>query len=242
MLTKKVLIAVGLVCVLAPAAFAVMKDGGPVSHVPKSVRASAEVLIASLQQFLARRDEPGDARIPAHFGPMSKGKTPFTRLARAKMIDRRIARFLEHGMELNEFGPSSPIGDGAEPGYASMGDPEQQAGGSSSGVGGGSYSSARGGSGPRFARASGRGLAGGSGTSWAGSGPAAPGGAGTGGAELPGGVGGSASEATTAELLLEDQVADDNVLSMPVPASLWMLIGAMAGLGALGYRRGVASS
>jgi hypothetical protein len=33
----------------------------------------------------------------------------------------------------------------------------------------------------------------------------------------------------------------DEVMAMPLPASVWMLMAAVAGLGVLGYRRGASS-
>lgn len=224
MLAKKILIAAGVVCVIAPAALAVMKDSGGAYGVPDRVSAPVEALIRDLQRLISSSDL-GEGRTPAHFERTGETKIPFARLARAKAMYPGIAEFLEYGIEdLGNLSSSAAVAETGSPGYAPLGTlEEQQAAELTSGVGGGSSSGA---GGSPFPLPS------------VGSGPAAAGGAG-----FPGGAGGSAPGETTAELLLEEQVVDDaTLLSMPVPASLWMLIGAMAGLCALGYRRGVASS
>jgi hypothetical protein len=245
MAVKKVLAAVGLVCIVAPAALAMMNS----SSARGSGSPGSQVAVSNIvQQFAAlwKNNEQEESRLPAHAGP-GTSNLPF-RLAH--VIDQRLAN--SAWLKLPGQEPGEPATSGA--GMGAVGpiggpigqtetrqDTNRLAAMSTNGGHGARNASF---SGVGGVGSGGRGSGGGSG-----GGGSAGGASGSGGSGLDGVPAGSVDQPegltqVLPELLREleeqhaappagvlaDAPSDRPVAVIPLPASVWMLLASFAGL------------
>lgn len=227
MATKKVLAAVGLVCVITPAALAAMSKGGHSYTGYEDVKQAFSNLLG-LYTVLDGAGDAGEARILERNGPHGGISRPAFRPA-----NLLLPKFAELGPFELRFTNGDP--------FATVMLDESviaRAMAVTSGpvtTGGTAAGSAAGQSDADHGSTAG---AGGSGVT---DGTAGLGGATAGGVSGGGGGGGELDRMLLSEMG-EVNVTDDTstVTVMPVPASVWMLLGAITGLGVIGYRRGTA--
>lgn len=225
MTVRKVLAALGLVCVVAPAALAasmMMNRGGSVP-LDQPAQGVVEAMLASLKEMVEGSPGVGAGKIPQGAGPgIGNGTLPI----------RAIDVLVPNLDDLKDLGFGGDVAlDGASatalPGGAA---------GVSGGVVATQASSARqtGSPGaPSFAAA---GAGGSSGGGMGGSGIGGIGGAG--GSGSGGGATGLALAVDTAEPPANVGVApSETFASLPLPASVWMLMASLVGLAFISFRR-----
>lgn len=226
MAVKKVLVALGLVCVVAPAALAASMmmnrgGGGPLDQPAQGV---VEAILASLTEMMEGSRDVGAGKIPQGAGPgIGVGTLPI------RMVDVLVPN-LDYLKDLN-FG-----GDGALAGVIATSSPGGAAGATGGAVATQASGARQTGSpgAPFFAAGggSGRGVGGGFGI----------GGIGGGGGSGSGGSGGGATDLALAVDMAEppanvDAAPGETIAAMPLPASVWMLMASMVGLAFIGFRR-----
>ena len=223
MAVKKVLVAVGMVCVLAPAALAMMRPAER-SFADLAPQKVAQSILQQLYEAMSRNG--GEARIPVRAGPDSQTRLPFRELAR--VINPGLSGLLD----LRLGGDEEPLpGAATAVSYAALGDPSGQ----------GTAETRR--AAPEGAPSFAAGPRGTGGAAFAGR-SFGGGGGGDGGA---GNSDGPDSPVLQSVLDLEEGVEPNGATSgpassgsvsvMPLPASVWMLLASVAGLAFIGYRR-----
>jgi hypothetical protein len=223
MAIKKVLAAVGLVCVVAPAALAINNEGRGFDDFREMRDRLAEII--GLQALVGGPGSVGEGHVPSRRAP-DLGEARFHPLLVPtwsfvpRLADLEKIRF---DAERDPFAH----------GFVDIASVISKAAAVTSGPveGGTAASQASGGAHP-------------GGSSGTVAGPNASGGPGLAGASLGGGGGGGGSSGQTLEeieLLDGEAPPEETVTVMPVPPSVWMLLGAIAGLGFVGYRRRAAA-
>lgn len=235
---KKVLAALGLVCVVAPAALAasMMMNRGNAGSPDQSHQGVIDAMLSSLQEMIEGSRDVGKGKIPqgAGAGPGS-GSLP------VRSADVLVPN-LDHLKNLDMGGTEGPLGDVAA---ASL-----PAG--AGGAAGGSVGTQERGAGQN-ASPSPVGLStfSGHGSSGSNLGGAGLGNAlgGPGGASGSGGLGGPSitDRALDVEPILPAADVDtitggETIAALPLPASVWMLMASMIGLAFIGFRRRSLSS